>query len=51
MDDNCKLSDWCLNIVALGLYPESIGALRQMGEGKDVYARLESVERLAVYAI
>jgi hypothetical protein len=51
MDDNCKLSDWRLNIVALGLNPESIGALRQMGEGKDVYARLKSVKWFAIDTI
>ena len=48
MDDNCKLPDGCFYIVALGLNPESIGALRQVGEGKDVYTRLESDERPSI---
>ena len=51
MDDNCKLPDGCFYIVALGLNPESIGALGQVGEGKDIYTRLESVERLSIDAI
>ena len=51
VDNHRELSYGCFYVIALGLNPESVGALWQMRQGKHVLAWLQAVEWLAINTI